>query len=79
MLDEFIEITIQFPFATVHHFYPMNRDAAGPFALVVSQPGQSTVKFRLEPSPIETGHKVPGARLRYQGPVDFRELIMSAG
>ena len=79
MLDEFIEIAIQFPFGTAHHLYPMNRDADGPFALIASQPGQPTVKFRLEPSRIESGPGVPGTRLRYQGAVDFRELVMSAG
>ena len=78
MLDEFIEIAIQFPFATVHHLYRMNRDAAGTFALIASQPGQPVVKFYLEPARIESGPGVPGARLRYQGPVDFRELVMSA-
>lgn len=79
MFDEFIEIAIQFPFTTAHHLCPMNRDAAGPFALIAFQPGQPTMKFRLEPSRIEFGPGVPGARLRYQGPVDFREVVMSAG
>jgi hypothetical protein len=79
MHDEFIEIAIQFPFGTAHHLYRMNRDAAGPFALIASQPGQPMAKFRLEPSRIETGPGVPGARLRYQGPVKFLELVMSAG
>jgi hypothetical protein len=78
MLDEFIEIAIQFPFATVHHLYRMNRDATGPFALIFSQPGQPVVKFYLEPARIESGPEVPGARLRYRGPINFRVLVASA-
>ena len=79
MFDEFIEIAIQFPFTTAYRLFPMNRDAAGPFALITFQPGQVVIKFRLQPSRIESGPGVPGARLCYQGPVDFRELFMSAG
>jgi hypothetical protein len=78
MLDEFIEIAIHFPFGTAHRLFPMNRDAAGPFALIASQPGQPTVKLRLKPSRIESGLEIPGARLRYQGAVDFCKVVMSA-
>ena len=78
MTDEFIEIAIQWPFGSPHHLFRMSRDASGPFAQIAFQPGQQPVKLRLEPSRIETTPGVPGARLRYRGVVDFRDIVWAS-
>ena len=78
MTGEFIEIAVRWPFGTPHHLARMRHDAAGPFALISFQPGQKAVKFRLDRSRIESGPGVPGARLRYRGVVDFREIVWAA-
>ena len=78
MTEEFIEIAIRWPFGTPRYLARMSRDTTGPFAMIAFQPGQQPLKLRLDRSRIESGLGVPGARLRYRGVVDFREVVRAA-